>query len=64
MIQFNSLNDVEKWARSHGVAQLRALVLGVKLDTISMQFARSWLHRVESVMRVLDSHDARPRSQT
>ena len=64
MVQFNSLNDVEKWVRLHSVSQLRALVLGVKIDTISMQFARSWLHRAESMMRALDSHAPRSTIET
>ncbi|HVL59558.1 MAG TPA: hypothetical protein VM491_23950 [Burkholderiaceae bacterium] len=46
--RFNSPDQVEAWARVHGVAPLRALVAHSRLDPLSRHFAQTWLRRLEA----------------
>jgi hypothetical protein len=51
MARFNSPDQVETWAKTHGVQSLRGLIGDGGLDPLSRHFAQTWLRRLESDLR-------------
>ncbi|HVL56139.1 MAG TPA: hypothetical protein VM491_06520 [Burkholderiaceae bacterium] len=49
---FRSVDNVETWARTYGVQVLRDFLHEAQLDEASEFFARLWLERFDSHLRI------------